>query len=244
MLFLPVLAVVERGWAQGRLSCLRQCHLPSCDTGRAVAGGCRRAQMEFCLHSCTCIVLTCTKCSCSMSGPRSLPSSAHPAVPPFSRAGTPVPPELHHSTFNKGRGRDNNYLLSTRVCLQQRLNWPCNGEKDSRAILCKRQTVFGSQYCIPVSQAIGVLCNRGCRILLSPGFQCNHLLTVLKVCPLWRKCSKLKKAAEVCVCTALLFLLCLLPQTPHRELLMEQGWETIPELQQFPTPEVAASITL
>lgn len=65
----------------------------------------------------------------------------------------------------------------------------------------------------PVSQAIGVLCNRGCRILLSPGFQCNHLLTVLKMCPLWRKCSKLKKAAEVCVCPALVFLLSLLPQT-------------------------------
>lgn len=48
-----------------------------------------------------------------------------------------------------------------------------------------------------MNQAIGVLCNCGCRILLSTGFKCNHLLTVLKVCPLWRKCSQLKKAAEV-----------------------------------------------
>lgn len=138
-------------------------------------------------------------------------------------------------------------LLSPRVCLQQRLDWPCNGKKDSRAIFCKRQTVFGSQYCIPVSQAIGVLCNRGCRILLSPGFQCNHLLTVLKVCPLWRKCSKLKKAAEACVCMALVFPLCLLhrstPGNPRGSKGGSQSQDN-PREQQSPTPEGAATLTL
>lgn len=127
MFFLPVLGVVEPGWGWGGFSCLRQCHLSSCDRGWAVGA---RAQMELCLHSCTCIVPTCTKCSCSMSGTRSLPSSAV----------TPVPLSFTRAPF-PGQG-GGTMILSPRVWLQQRLDWPCNGKKDSRAIFCKRQSVL------------------------------------------------------------------------------------------------------
>lgn len=130
MLFLPVLGVVERGWGRAGFSCLRQCHCS------AVTGG------ELLVEAVT--------------GPRWILSAflylyslnlykvflQHvwypPAVPPcFSSAVTPVPLSFSMAPFPRAGGWDNNSLLSTRVCLQQRLNWPCYGKKDCRAIFAK-----------------------------------------------------------------------------------------------------------
>jgi len=93
--------------------------------------------------------------------------------------------ELDRVTFCKGWGKGTaviycplKFVYSRKIfgLSMARWIWSCLWIKVNR--------VFGSEYCIPMSQAVGVPCSRGCRILLSTGFPCNHLLTVLKVCPL------------------------------------------------------------